>query len=159
MVSPCGIDAMLITDHFPELQTQNGRYHMTVTCNESTHLPIRCAVHGIGGWGWKWGKQQWVCIFVFWWKWQDFSIFQRAISEPIPNNAAFEISVSVEWWLSRMRFFHNNAKEGGTKALQIRLRANLQIKSICSQTTLKILTPFRSEFMSCSLFKDYIQIF
>lgn len=56
MVSPRGIDAMLIADHFPELQTQNGRYHMTLTCNESTHLPIRFAVHGIGGWGVKMRK-------------------------------------------------------------------------------------------------------
>lgn len=30
VVSSCGINAMLIADHFPELQTENGKYHMTV---------------------------------------------------------------------------------------------------------------------------------
>lgn len=24
MVGPCGVDAVLVADHFPELQTQNG---------------------------------------------------------------------------------------------------------------------------------------
>ncbi len=27
VVSPCGIDAVLIADHFPELQRQNEKYH------------------------------------------------------------------------------------------------------------------------------------
>lgn len=61
VVSPCGINAVLIADHFPELQKQNGGYHMTVTCKESTYLSISNAVFGIGDL--KRGKQQWVCIF------------------------------------------------------------------------------------------------
>lgn len=61
VVSPCGVDAVLIADHFPELQKQNGRYHMTVICKESTHLSVSNAAFGIGGF--KHGKQPWVCIF------------------------------------------------------------------------------------------------
>lgn len=38
MVGPCGVDAVLVTDHFPELQTQNGRHHMTVSLAEKAHL-------------------------------------------------------------------------------------------------------------------------
>lgn len=31
MVGPRGVNAVLVTDHFPELQTQNGRRHMTLS--------------------------------------------------------------------------------------------------------------------------------
>lgn len=40
MVSSCGIDAVLIADHFPELQTENRRYHMAVTCKEKKKVRI-----------------------------------------------------------------------------------------------------------------------
>ena len=63
VVSPRGVDAVLIADHFPELQTQNGRYHMTVACRERTHLSMSSAVYGTGDF--KRGKQPWVCIFGF----------------------------------------------------------------------------------------------
>lgn len=38
MVGPCGVDAVLVTDHFPELQTQNGRYHMIVSLAKKAHV-------------------------------------------------------------------------------------------------------------------------
>lgn len=38
MVGPCGVDAVLVTDHFPELQKQNGRRHMTVSLAKKAHV-------------------------------------------------------------------------------------------------------------------------
>lgn len=38
MVGPCGVDAVLVTDHFPELQTQNGRRHMAVSLAKKAHI-------------------------------------------------------------------------------------------------------------------------
>lgn len=38
MVGPCGVDAVLVTDHFPELQTQNGRHRTTVSLAKKAHV-------------------------------------------------------------------------------------------------------------------------
>lgn len=38
MVGPCGVDAVLIADHFPELQKQNGRHHMTALLAQRTSV-------------------------------------------------------------------------------------------------------------------------
>lgn len=38
VVGPRGVNAVLIADHFPELQKQNGRRHMTVSLTKKAHI-------------------------------------------------------------------------------------------------------------------------
>lgn len=48
MVSSCGINAVLIADHFPELQKENGRYHMTVIAKKVRIYPLAMRFMRIG---------------------------------------------------------------------------------------------------------------